>query len=255
MNESEIFDVLNQAYFSADCHEKQVIDHLPELLAGVEVFVDIGASLGQYVFHANKILRGGEILAVEADPIRFPELSRNCTTWQSKGHNTVTAVHAAVADVAGTITFHSTGSDVSGGLFRHPVARSGVEWTEISVPSLTLDNLLRDHAPDVIKIDIEGAEMRALEGAQELLRNGQAKWLIEIHGWSDPEVGGGSDQIYSHMASHGYHHVIFHGQDLFVREQPSFAALGRGTMRRIARRLARWVKGLARSRGGRATGD
>jgi hypothetical protein len=36
--------------------------------------------------------------------------------------------------------------------------------------------------PDFIKMDIEGAEARALKGASHTLRNLRPAWLIELHG-------------------------------------------------------------------------
>jgi len=48
MGKVQIFQGLNKVYFSEEMHEKSVIEHLLELLASAKVFIDIGASLGQY---------------------------------------------------------------------------------------------------------------------------------------------------------------------------------------------------------------
>ena len=76
MDKQEVYATLNQAYFSADCHERELLGNLPRLLADARLFVDIGASLGQYTLAASRGMRGGRIIAVEADPLRHEELAR-----------------------------------------------------------------------------------------------------------------------------------------------------------------------------------
>jgi FkbM family methyltransferase len=44
----------------------------------------------------------------------------------------------------------------------------------------TLDNIISSHRADVMKIDIEGAEIMALEGATKVLRQ-LRKIIVEIH--------------------------------------------------------------------------
>lgn len=48
MEKEQAYQELNKAYFSEEMHEKSVIERLPELLASAKLFIDIGASLGQY---------------------------------------------------------------------------------------------------------------------------------------------------------------------------------------------------------------
>ena len=100
MEKEQIFQGLSKAYFSEEMHEKSIIEHLPKLLASVKLFIDIGASLGQYTYFANKVMLGGEIIAIEADPIRFEQLKHNCQKWESEsgGRNKLTPVQAAASN-------------------------------------------------------------------------------------------------------------------------------------------------------------
>lgn len=74
-----------------------------------------------------------------------------------------------------------------GGNARSSLARSGVEFSdrhkseEITVATLTLDSYLsgRDLVPQYVQIDAEGAEVRILKGARNLLA-GNAEIICEL---------------------------------------------------------------------------
>jgi FkbM family methyltransferase len=194
----EIYDTLNKAYFSEHPDEEEVLRHLPGLLDGCRHFVDIGASLGQFTLHASRMMRNGRIDAFEADPVRFHRLKENCATWAAESGNVIQARPDAVAKTSGTLTFHSTQSNVSGGLFPNDLAhldektRAKVSWTRIDVPAVSLDDCYADAPPQVIKMDIEGAEGDALLGSTRILEKRATIWLIELHnfeqGWKAAEV-------------------------------------------------------------------
>ncbi|NJL28799.1 MAG: FkbM family methyltransferase [Thermoanaerobaculia bacterium] len=237
MEREAILAKLNRAYFSENPHEKAILEHLGELLAEAKLFVDIGASLGQYTFYASRILENGQIVAIEADPLRYEQLAHNCEQWQTASGNKITAIRAAVAESAGEISFFTTDSDVSGGLFAHPTSAPGVSWRELRVPCLCLDDRFAGQVPDLVKIDVEGAEGRVLAGARRLLAENHTQWLVELHGWDDGAGHGGAEAIYRLFDQLGYRNADFHGADLFTRRPTPALARLRGRLRRLARRL------------------
>jgi FkbM family methyltransferase len=248
MRKEQVYESLNKAYFGEQRHEKEVIDRLSVMLRKVRVFVDIGASLGQYTFFANKVMRKGRIIAVEPDPIRFEELARNCDKWRSLSDNELIAVNAAASDRDGKIRFYTTQTNVSGGLFVHEVKPAvlkaseidALRWEEILVESCKLDTLLAGRSPDIVKIDVEGAELRVLRGAKNLLRAGKTKFLVELHGgWTDPEGQKDLSEVYGLMASFGYAPSDFRGQKLFAR----LGLIERG-QRRLRSAGGRLLRGL-----------
>lgn len=223
MKKNEVYKILNEAYFSEEKHEKEIIDDLPSLLEGTKIFVDIGASLGQYAFFANKHIQKGQIFSIEPDPIRFEELERNCRKWESLNNNKVIALKAAVSDEDGEVTFFTTHSNTSGGLFSHNVA-ADVTWSEITVDSLRLDTLFKNQSPDFIKMDVEGVELRALTGATNILKKGKARFLIELHGFVDPKGQKNKNEVYKFMQSFGYYPVKTYEKIrvLFVKSRPNW---------------------------------
>lgn len=235
MEKQEIYAELNSAYFSEDCHEKGVLDYLCPLLARARVFVDLGASLGQYTEFASRVMPdGASIVAVEADPIRFEELERNAARWMAERSVRITPVHAAICDSEAPQRFYTTESNVSGGLFAHPVAQEGVSWKEIEVPGGTLDGLLDDTRVDLVKMDVEGCELRVLRGAMALIERGQAEFLIEVHPWEDPSGQRNAREVIDWMSERGYRMTRVEGKCHFHRH-PGRALLLKA--RRAARRL------------------
>lgn len=218
MEKQKIIEVLNEAYFSEECHERELLAALPELLAGARVFVDVGASLGQYTFHASRILSGGRLYAFEADPVRFEELERNCRKWAEESSNEITAVHSAVSSEDGELKFFVTNSDISGGLFTREVSKKQVDWSEEKVKSVRLDSFFKDEVPDLVKMDVEGAELQVLKGARDILSAGKTGFLIEVHnipGQINPA------EVLRFMESFGYFPRMISGRVFFRKKRNS----------------------------------
>ena len=150
----------------------------PSLLRLVTEFVqpghtvwDIGANIGLFTFTAaTRAGSGGHVLAVEADTWNVALLRRSGVLTTSASAP-VDVVPVAISDVDGFARFNiAVRSRSTNHLDGYGSTQTGgVRETQV-VPTVTLDHLL-DHfpAPDVLKIDIEGAEVLALAGATAVL--------------------------------------------------------------------------------------
>jgi FkbM family methyltransferase len=248
MDKTDIYATLNDAYFSSDPDENAILASLPLLLKSASVVVDVGASLGQYTKAMAHAFSGGEIWAIEADPIRVEELRRNCARWSAETKNTIVVKHLALADRSGDVPYFVTNSDVSGGLTKHETPRA-VDWEEITIPSASLDDLFPIRPPDLVKIDVEGAELTVLEGATRILAAPSTTFLIEIHDW--PEAGDTPERVRKLMHDAGYLALSFYGQPLFTKSRRLWIYIhvarlldGRRLLRRV-RRMARSLPGAS----------
>ncbi|MEX1183605.1 MAG: FkbM family methyltransferase [Gemmatimonadota bacterium] len=203
MELDQTFTYLYKTYFSEDAKEREEIEQLPSFLEGCDLFIDIGASLGQYTYYANRIMSGGRIIAVEADPDRYAELARNCAKWQVEGTNSIKVIHAAAGDAHGKVQFYVTGTQISGGLF--PVAERSDAYRPVEVQQVMVDDFHEPGVSTFVKIDVEGGEHRVLRGATAHITGGTTSFLTEVTWWGDRERGDTTLDLLRYLMSQHLH--------------------------------------------------
>jgi hypothetical protein len=109
----------------------------------------------------------------------------------------------AISDTPGTVPFFiSADSGLTGQSSLLPVSALGLR-NQVDVSVTTLDHYLDETAttPDVIKIDVEGAEIHALKGMEQTLAAHRPAVLCELYG---PEGAETPRRVIQWMASRGY---------------------------------------------------
>ena len=144
----------------------------------------------------------GKIFAFEPDPISFSFLKKNlilnnCTN--------VIPFAKAVSNRQGKFEFYTHSVDSSKNSL---VQRKGAE-KKILVDCVTLDNFLDHQQIDVIKIDVEGAEMQVLEGMKNImLRNPQLVLFIEFNPAALAEANSDQYKFMRFLAELNYSQII-----------------------------------------------
>jgi len=141
---------------------------------GRKKLLDVGALHGVFslVFVAGAPDR--EAVAVDASPVAFAKLLYNI--HRNRASN-VTPVECAVSDSAGSLRMHYE--------WEHAVASSGeaAGRTYVSVAKESGDAVCDRLAfrPDVIKIDVEGHEVKVLRGLKETITRDKPLIFLEVH--------------------------------------------------------------------------
>lgn len=152
-------------------------------LAPGAIFCDIVGNAGVFTLLASAKLRmhggGGRIFTFEPTPWTHELLQRNLALNDVQD---VTVVHAALGKEVGTATLYvnATGSEGLNSLAR-PIRRDAHVVEEVTVPVMPLDAVLRQHGVDhvdLIKIDVEGAELLVFQGASEILAADDAPVIL-----------------------------------------------------------------------------
>lgn len=150
---------------------------LVELEPG-DVFYDVGANVGTYSCFAACRHPSITVVSIEPHPINVKTLRRNLEL------NGVDAIirECALSDTSGTAELRVE-ENVSGA-GEHTLAVRD-EQNTISVDLTTGEALVRETktpSPDVVKIDVEGAEYRVLSGLEDVLADdGCRLCYVEVH--------------------------------------------------------------------------
>ncbi|NOK62888.1 MAG: hypothetical protein GFH27_549293n285 [Chloroflexi bacterium AL-W] len=158
-------------------YEPAVSREIQCILESSQVFVDVGANIGYFSLLAASIVGpNGHVYAFEPNPDNCSLLRFSAAQNHFKH---ITVYQNAVADVAQTYILETEGSN--GRIVSAQQASDTDSFTNnnptlsktlprLYVTSVRLDDVLSElHTIDVIKIDIEGAEPRAIQGMQELV--------------------------------------------------------------------------------------
>ncbi len=141
---------------------------------GLVVF-DVGANVGFYtLLLADRVGPAGRVHAFEPDPLSFEILKR-----RAAGHPNIALNQTAVGDHAGTITLYTNRSNRADNRV-HPSL--GAETAEaVEVPLTTLDEYCAARGIeriDAVKMDIQGAEVAALEGFRKTIDRLKPRWML-----------------------------------------------------------------------------
>lgn len=160
--------------------QKEIMRHLP--YGGV--FYDIGANNGFFTLFASSHL------GVDGAVYAFEPLPENAESIRNViRQNDLLNCHleeCAIADFVGDAKLYF-GNSIATPSIDH---KDGTDTSSLSVRTTTLNSFTSIHpAPDLIKLDVEGAELAVLRGAESVIRaHKRPVWIIEIHRPTDEET-------------------------------------------------------------------
>ena len=130
---------------------------------------DVGAQAGFYTLFFSKLVGpDGHVYAFEPCPIGGRDLVRHI---EVNAITNVTILQVAVSDAAAMTPFSIDRNTCMNGL---------VAESRLLVPTARLDDFA--HKPQLIKMDVEGGESRALMGARRLIESARPILFIALHG-------------------------------------------------------------------------
>lgn len=165
---------------TADQYERMTTQLIERLLSAGMVVCDIGAHVGYYsLLAARAVGATGKVYAFEPETGNHALLKDNIAL---NHYGEIIAAQAlAVGNRTGSVTLHVSALD-NGSHSLHHVGKPERESVQVQIT--TLDAFMaREGWPrvDLIKMDIEGNELQALEGMQETLaRSEQLVMIVEL---------------------------------------------------------------------------
>lgn len=168
----------------AGSHEPSVQKALLSHLKTHMVAYDVGAYIGFYALPIARIT--SKAIAFEADAENVARL--RCHILRNRLTGKIRVVNAAVWSTSTSAIGFQKGS---------PRSQGGINWNNQKpplatgpiqkVPAISLDDFVAagNPAPNIMKIDVEGAEAQVLLGADTILTNIRPIVLVEVHGVSE----------------------------------------------------------------------
>ena len=175
---------------------------------GKRVFMDVGAHIGLYSLPVSRVLGpGGQVIAFEPSDGNYRYLLKHLAY---NGIENIRAYQVVVGDTSqSAVRFyeHVDGSSGLGGLTKRAKRPADLEsFIETERPQVTLDEFCTQNrlAPDVVKIDVEGAELLVLKGARRTLAKYQPLLFLSIHPAHLKTMGQSTEEVERLLRELGY---------------------------------------------------
>jgi FkbM family methyltransferase len=178
-----------------------------------QTVLDIGAHKAGYLyFMISQVGEKGKVFAFEPQSNLYQYITKmkKLLSWDN-----VTVEHLALSDAAGSVTLYIPNNKVSAGSSPGATIVEHKDLTAYGVTEVvdteTLDAYCKrkDIKPDFLKIDVEGNELRVLQGGAVTLKNHKPKIIVEIEARHVGEEK--ALETFAYIKSLGYKGQFIHG--------------------------------------------
>jgi FkbM family methyltransferase len=210
---AELDDWMVLSFFTDGCQHNLPLQLSRSLIRPGDTVVDIGANVGLWVMGAaRRAGPEGDVHAFEPVPENFARLTRNLTL---NGLDQVTCRQLALSDKCGHAVFYAaTGNNSGLGSLTQRKKDDRPMETEVT----TLDDYCEKHAIhriDLMKVDVEGAELFVFRGTRRLLASMEAPIIMfETDETLTARFGTSSTGIKALLQEHGYDFFRYDGKEL-----------------------------------------
>ena len=186
--------------------EETELVFLKRFLRKGDVFVDIGANIGLYSILASSYVgKNGSVISFEPAPNTYKRLIRNI---ELNCISNITAQKIAISDSSDTLDLiiSKDGYDAWNSLAK---PAQGSVFENVRVRCNTIDEIIKINSKfstaKLIKIDIEGWELRALKGGERFLKNENSPTIvIEFTEQNATNAGTNCKELYKYLNYLGY---------------------------------------------------
>jgi len=202
---------LSRCLYVNGSFEPNEFAYLDRILIPGFVFIDIGANEGLYtIFAAPRVAPTGLVIAVEPSPREQIRLEHNIAINEIEN---VRIVRQALGRQRGKAVLHVADSEHNGQNTLGGFAYQGVTAVEsIEVELIDLDTLMREQDVerlDVIKMDVEGAELEVLLGAKATLQRFKPILFFELFDGALRKQNTSAAEVLDFLKRHGYDFLTF----------------------------------------------
>ena len=192
-------------YDNGEMHEPVVTLELVSRLKGAKVFADVGAHLGYFACIAGAVFPNLNLYLFEMNHNLVDLIERNLSANKLNGAQ---LMNKAVSDRRRKISYEDKSVDAGLSMAVEDVQSSDAGEGLAQGESVSLDEFFAGKdAPDVVKIDVQGAEMQVLRGAKGIIERHSPILFLEVHPKLLGSFGTSVQEIHEFLESHGYDRI------------------------------------------------
>lgn len=215
-----------ESEFYLETHDPEVTVLLSKYIQRGFKVIDVGSHIGYFTLLISRAVGvEGKVFALEPLPENIKRLKEHLLRNNCSQNTRV--LELAAADYDTEEQFYEFGFATIG---RFSSAESFVRdepCGSMTVNVRSLDSLFKEgriDSPDFVKIDVEGAELRVLQGMENLLKVCKPKLLVEMH--SEKII----EDITDFLASKGYGAYYVNGKALKLLNLAQSDLLGKSIL-------------------------
>jgi FkbM family methyltransferase len=167
-------DVLGAGIARTGIHELGVSEVMWRLADGDELALDVGANIGYFTGLLS--CRAQAVVAFEPNPRLHRFIAGNIGRWEHAGR--VTLDTRAASNRNGTATLHLPSAYDQNFGIASLASATGDDGATYEIDTVRLDDFIAGRRVGVLKIDVEGHELPALEGAGDSLAGGLIRDVV-----------------------------------------------------------------------------
>ena len=208
----DLNDHVMRQIFLKGVYERNTLRHLKKLARPDMTFVDVGANIGAYTLNMSKFLTNGRVISFEPNPRAVKYLKRNIELNNFKNVQLVEAGLSDKEEEAILYTASLTTASINKG-------KDSPEQEQIKLT--TLDLFCRKNGVnniDLIKIDVEGHEVKCLEGAAEIIDKSKQMVLIMEIDDNQKKLGLEKNDLFNSVIKKGFKGFLPKGFPFAMKE-------------------------------------
>lgn len=224
--------------------EYEELQFIYNYLGDADAYIDVGAHIGDSSLLAATKIKTGKIIACEPTPKVFNELVMNIKI--NNFESVVIPLQKAISHTIGTSLFALEGASEVNHL-----SNQAVKGKTITVPTTTIDHLLKQYAlPKVslLKIDVEGFELEVIQGTKRALQAKKIELILFEVNPRSPQIQKKVSDIQAFLDAFSFSYYVFDENskltevtDLFVPSKTSnFLAVS--PSQKQTRKFKKWLK-------------
>ena len=192
----------------AEVERAERIFYLEYLRENMTVF-DVGANVGELTLLFSRFVEGGGVHAFEASADVYKKLELVCA---AAGKRNVVLNHLALSDKSGSIRLHVYDDAYSSfnSQAARPLKNYGLDLEPVGVEETTATTIddycasKKIERIDLLKIDVEGAELQVMRGARRMLKSKRIRCLTFEFGQTTFDMGNSPEEIEAFLKEMDY---------------------------------------------------